>query len=192
MTMAFTNRCRPQYVAAIVRRVQENISSSPAPLISRRSHSLLDVAVSPGRPFGNVLCLNPSYGGVLGNRELVRHFSWWRWGGSNSVPNSAIQPDNGDDQTILEPSSSALDEIGAGNGNGAEQIGSEAFPWQSKVDVIEDEIHRPERALPSIDHADGMLEGGGGSGAFWSTLQIPVDAIVVTLDRFQTFTQVPW
>lgn len=131
-------------------------------------------------------CLNPSYEGVLGNRAWVRHFSWWRWGGRNS----AFQPENGEDQTIIEAPSNTFrqeDEIGADDG--AKHIGAEAFPWQSKVDM--EEIHRPEGALPSIDGTDGMLEGGGGS-AFWSTLQVPVDAIVVNLDRFQTFTEVPW
>jgi len=126
----------------------------------------------------NVPCLNPSYGGVYGNRELLRrHFSWWRWGGSNS----AIQ--NGQDPTILKASTVWQEDE---SGDGVEQVESEAFPWQSNVDI--EEIHRPESVLTSTD---GMLEGGGGS-AFWSTLQMPVDAIVVTLDRFQTVTQVPW
>lgn len=179
--MAFTNRCRP-HVTAIVRRLQNTVTSSS--VISARSHLL--AVNSTGRPLGNVPCLNPNFGGVYGNR---RHFSWWRWGGSSSdahngqgsgtpeAGSSAVH--NGQGLGIPEASTIRQeDEIG-------DSVDQESFPWQSNV-----EIHRTESVLTTS--TDGMVVDRGGGNAFWSALQVPVDAIVVTLDRFQTATQVPW
>ena len=195
--MAFTNRCRLQ-VAAVLRRSQNVFCLSSPVSMPRRLHSLSSFGVSQGSPYSFDGCLNPRYGGVLKSPALVRHFSWWRWGGGNS----GSQVEGGEDEAIVEPPGTTFrreDEVGAaeqsspepfpGSGEGVGQLGSGEFLWQRKVD-IEEETLRPDGGLTSMN-TDEILEEGGGS-VFWSTLQVPTDAIIVTLDRFQNITGVPW
>lgn len=167
--MAFANRCRP-HVAAIARRLIQIPSRSHHPFV--------------GLPVANLS--HPSYGGGgPGARELLhRHFSWWRTNAAiQQVEEETTTPETsiGEEQEALP----AQQESSIGE----EQVGSEAFPWhESKVEMSKDVLPPRLDGLPSIN--DGMVEGS--SSAFWSTLQVPVDAIVVTLDRFQSATQVPW
>jgi hypothetical protein len=112
--------------------------------------------------------LNPSYGG---------DFSWWRWGDSGSGSQIA----SGVDVAVVEQSSNE-DDVGEDAPEPFLGSGDGAALWQRSVDIEEE---------PKIMNTDEILEGGGGS-VFWSTLQVPTDAIIVTLDRFQSITGVPW
>jgi hypothetical protein len=44
---------------------------------------------------------------------------------------------------------------------------------------------------PKIMKTDEILEGGRRS-VFWSTMPLPTNTVIVTLDRFQSITGVPW
>ena len=187
--MALANRCR-LHVAAALRRGQAGLLlSSPAPSISRRLDEFSDGGVSERCP----RWLNPSYGGVLGSPALVRHFSWWRWGGGSSVgqveDGGAVEPPSrvmSVEEDGIGDGDESGQELGLGSGDG--ELGD--LSWHGKVDM-EEETVRLDGGLTSMSAADEVVEGGGGS-VFWSTLQVPTDAIIVTLDRFQNITGVPW
>lgn len=204
--MSFTSRGR-LHVAAILRRTHKCslLSSSPTSpsLHAQRSRSFSQLRAVSGPPFEFAQlwggCLYPSHGGVLGNPTWVRRFSWWRWGVVNSVPdsvsNSTAQLDNGEGEAVVEasarlPSSTFRQEDEVVAGESVHESFPSAGDDREQLGLGRGNLQLDD-GVASVDTNGAIAEDAGGS-MFWSTLQIPTDAIIVTLDRFQNFSGVPW
>lgn len=113
----------------------------------------------------------------------------------DSVSNSTAQLDNGEGEAVVEasarlPSSTFRQEDEVVAGESVHESFPSAGDDREQLGLGRGNLQLDD-GVASVDTNGAIAEDAGGS-MFWSTLQIPTDAIIVTLDRFQNFSGVPW